>query len=1269
MTDKARGGGDVFNDLRKAWLRGTPIVPLLGAGVSIGSSIPITSHLIDYLVKVKCLKNQEPWWPSCSDLLRVRGWPSRHQLNVDLVSRFRSAKKLANEISKARQQLFSDAIRSELGPRQPTVFNLLLPGSTRARRDSPSWSALLQVVTGRQQDLIDAFFDRLVRDRHPCTAHRFIAFLTRLMSWKLILTTNFDDLTETAMRNEGLAPVVYELFAEGSLPDQRLVKSHLAVLKMNGGAFGLRAGFELDEPLDPRILALFHGYLPKDAILLVLGYGGTERRVTTILESLAEQFTPGEKRIIWINPGELPRFQTRALNEAISYLRHSDAGLFLQELYEYSSFSHAVGTAPYDAVHQLPEADGPSRRISPSTQPDKSSFAPSKKQLHENAEREKLLKEYEEASTEPDGRQYQKLWFNLYEISSPATFFDLLLEELRRCDRSLPPLILSPVLDFKVFDGSEDGRRGRRFWYQFIAVALRRYKYLIAIDAIRAFSNAHPAAWLRSSDFSRDGVRRDTENPLEEALHDLQKGRRKIFLKVLKEFCEFFRDEDLGGSRFLVLLDPKDRFSSRSAQIKIIRNTSAPAENARKHAEGACTWLAACGDIYTELARVAASFRRPRSHVALVRLAAKSFMKRLSIKGDSKLRGDAPDLSPITAEWEKIYRQVEIALSILVKHHFLSRQDGGSYCMNNDLRNELYELYFEKDHQNGARSTGYTMSALQLEIAHYYRIDLYQQSQDLAAYLEYVYHRGAGIDWTNAYLDKTVPRDVQRLEEEVLEQGLIASLDREGGLLTGRGYASAVIAAVEELREIHKTARKFDSNKKRHDRIDAEMEKLDRIEAGAWRDVTDYGESSKTHLKNAQRILDEIRPEDVEAGRSPAPLLLTEAGETRPLELGEIGPVDLKLRKHAELAERVIDVGRCVNRSRASPKADLKKERKLIGDIGTRAEIMQLDPAENESIQASLVELALDIIAKCQKVLRRFDQDSSVAIELQKRLQPLEVRCRSARLDYWTRMAEPWNPDAPHHWKESSAGRQKKMENHFQKAIGILRLHGRGERGLEAQCRLRCARARNLYLLGNFARANQELNRAHAFAAQLLKRDAPVTQAAYWLHRAEYCLLHADKFGQVANNHPKNRLRQSRLFELSEAGLAQAEELLLKGRRDVFWWCRLFLLKARLGCERLKASFHSVHALQEGRQFEAVLLAALTAVAGGLANVHQDEVRRTKYHVLWTDLEEQYKRLQKKELQKTKPADVRDKWRRYVERAGLEFFDKEHKKWSPPGEA
>ena len=130
------------------------------------------------------------------------------------------------------------------------IENMWISGEGNARHLRGDWYGLLMSLSEGDFDIIDDLFVSLAHGRHPTAAHTFLAQLVDVLRVRLFLTINFDPFIETALREEGHSPAVYEVFRDGDLPSPLVVRRQLAVLKLHGGSYGVRIGERIQESLD-----------------------------------------------------------------------------------------------------------------------------------------------------------------------------------------------------------------------------------------------------------------------------------------------------------------------------------------------------------------------------------------------------------------------------------------------------------------------------------------------------------------------------------------------------------------------------------------------------------------------------------------------------------------------------------------------------------------------------------------------------------------------------------------------------------------------------------------------------------------------------------------------------------------------------------------------------------------------------------------------------------------------------------------------------------
>lgn len=221
------------------------------------------------------------------------------------------------------------------------------------------WELLLDTLCEGDFGLVDRLFSEFESELFPAQAHRLLALLQPKLGIPLVLTTNFDRFLERAFTEEGLAPRVFDIHRSAELPDPILVERQLSVLKLHGSAYGLRFGERLRQKLEIEAREYLKQYLPKNALILVIGFSGSERRMMQLLQSFVETADQDidKPRLIWIqgpgDPGPLyEEFTAKDKNiekkdKKIRSCQVKHADTFLQELYFKIASSHQASTQPY----------------------------------------------------------------------------------------------------------------------------------------------------------------------------------------------------------------------------------------------------------------------------------------------------------------------------------------------------------------------------------------------------------------------------------------------------------------------------------------------------------------------------------------------------------------------------------------------------------------------------------------------------------------------------------------------------------------------------------------------------------------------------------------------------------------------------------------------------------------------------------------------------------------------------------------------------------
>lgn len=221
------------------------------------------------------------------------------------------------------------------------------------------WESLLDRLCEGDFNLVDTLFTSLEGGRLPTTAHRFMTFLHATIEIPIILTTNFESLLEKAFKDAGRSPKVFDIHKDADLPDSDLVRREFSILKLHGSSYGLRLGERLRTPIEYDAQADVIRYLPESALILVIGFSGSERRIMQLLHAIATSSSSRhEVRILWLKgPGSLSVPLSQLLKEcknAIKICEISDAGAFLEDLYFAYSQGYRSSKVSYTALGGRP---------------------------------------------------------------------------------------------------------------------------------------------------------------------------------------------------------------------------------------------------------------------------------------------------------------------------------------------------------------------------------------------------------------------------------------------------------------------------------------------------------------------------------------------------------------------------------------------------------------------------------------------------------------------------------------------------------------------------------------------------------------------------------------------------------------------------------------------------------------------------------------------------------------------------------------------------
>ncbi|WP_406697630.1 SIR2 family protein [Singulisphaera sp. Ch08] len=678
----------------------------------------------------------------------------------------------------------------------------------------PKWRPFLRWVTDGRADHVDNLFQMFNRGRVPGNSHRFLAFLARLQGWKLILTTNFDDLIERAMRSEGMEPTVFDVWRAAELPNELLVGGRLSVIKLHGSAYGLQVGETLDEPLSEPEKRKLLGYLPENPLLLVLGYGGQDRRIMDFIAAVLERGKASRgPQVAWVHfepmrPGTVevlaekynsPDDKMGKVATPLVTARTFDSGAFLVGIHARLTSSQPTSAESYTSHTQRPlglvassifDMNGSATaHVAPWA------GSPPSSPVHVFTGESSEEGRRDDASTPVDAAaivmseflskhagSHVPIWLDAGMFQSIEELVSEVMHQCRRHDPSLPSVALSLTGSI----GSDVHKESLRRAAGRIHATLRRGSYILAIDEVGAF-----------------GRPPTTHHGLPSTLAAHLKDR-------MIEFCQFLtvlveNAPDCKDSHIcLGINELADRFSlSDRTEITEHRKTFDAISGALRNFRGELERISGDGlvefhrapsrrrplDAVTQadldvtesqlkarvgdkrlgdLMMLVSTFRRPRSLVALRRLAIDYFSH----------DGEAHEVVPTP----RLYEELDTWLGWLQRRQELFCLGGELYWMGTHSRDQIYErgssLATGKQYLDAVeapkeayRFLGHAYDPQPLndrnqlreivrqlarlvyqhkQIARYYYSDMYLASKDIAAYSEYLYHRISSIRYETA---------------------------------------------------------------------------------------------------------------------------------------------------------------------------------------------------------------------------------------------------------------------------------------------------------------------------------------------------------------------------------------------------------------------------------------------------------------------------------------------------------------------------------------
>jgi hypothetical protein len=406
---------NLINDQRQ---KGFGFVPFIGAGFSAPSGVPLVWELKAYLVRCICMAlgaeqhGMRPWNP------RTDQWPpfidrSRPEPPEFWKEKVRSELKYRTERGVYGQEvsIFEEALGAMAEWRASLAF---LSRLVRENRGTGDLGRTIVSLDAPRQEIVDACLREVLKGRYPTLGHRMLAGLAGALRLDLVLTTNFDDLLESAFAAARNPLEVLDVPLGGNLPHWSAVSNVRSLIKLHGSRYSLRADYSLDavpsETDKQRFLEYLLSGKSRDVFakdsgsknlkfqnhLLVMGFSANDRRIRSLLEH-AWIHLDKEFRVFWVCYTEedvtqfrefvadcLDRRILRAKEEAISkgetiskgnvaesesgwegawILRHADHGLLLLQAYQQIRRNLPPLGSPFPSVSRLTLPPQPSEYI------------------------------------------------------------------------------------------------------------------------------------------------------------------------------------------------------------------------------------------------------------------------------------------------------------------------------------------------------------------------------------------------------------------------------------------------------------------------------------------------------------------------------------------------------------------------------------------------------------------------------------------------------------------------------------------------------------------------------------------------------------------------------------------------------------------------------------------------------------------------------------------------------------------------------------------
>ena len=821
---------DLAKALKAARENGQQVVPIVGAGLSADCGFPVITAVVRYFGKLRHYiqlhgpvydyhKHEElkqdvfghhfsqyevrPW-----EFLEDFGWPDWFQLNEDLFTKLdvKGRKEPVSRLIERAEREGLDRILPHLNPHgaeeyvklRERVTSILSKLQEQTSSESPElreaiaasfetiserfltnwsksaqfdvigdWRRLILYFTNFRSDHADALFARFGATRKPGQGHRFLAFLTKVLAVRSILTFNFDSLIEEALETEGVRYKVFAMERGAGLPYPNLLRDQLSVIKAHGSTHALLLDEQLDRPLSDEYLTRFKRITGEDPVLLVVGCSAEDRRLRDLVSHVLDK-SKQELSVAWLHYEQTPPLFLKdgdALRRGTRALPTNNPGATLLHLYSWLMNSNPASRVPYLAHAQQPielAADrGQSNSLNSNGQAEGQFDWIAVTGSKFFTASQILLKRANEWARQG----YQFIWIDLESLHTFAGVIGSIIDQCRKYDPDLAPSLLPVDVDQIGGQVSGDGAFLTQVIEQAtkrVVRALRRARYYLAIDGLGTY--AWPATThhgLTHMSISRGAERRVKSmvtflKTLEE--YDLSESRVGVGVDRLTTRYEDLAVRDSGwfedlfkkaeGQRLEPDPSPDFDFAKHFSKLRddlpIYTLTKIPSELGGILATDSKEEIEKCRALIAMVLFSLSCFRRTRPLVATTFL-----------------------LEPLLGEVLSRDRLHEFLKVFTEQGHIslLQQLEGGAYWFNHSIRDEIYSKNTQHTGTNslrrclglepGEESTAeyrqgavfqlFLSAIIHQRISQIWYNDTFVQSRDTFAFLEYTYHRISSI--------------------------------------------------------------------------------------------------------------------------------------------------------------------------------------------------------------------------------------------------------------------------------------------------------------------------------------------------------------------------------------------------------------------------------------------------------------------------------------------------------------------------------------------